>query len=99
MSCAENSSPAAVQSAVCADEKDDGNWAARLLAQETEEKQEGPLPPRQIGKEPEARGAQTPQQMEKQGTLERRHHHQQGKPVPAASPARPFGALEAFDGV
>ena len=75
MMCAGNSSPASVQSAVCIDWKDDGNWAARLPAQEAQEEQEGPLPPIHEGREQEEKVAQTAQQMEKEGTHEERHHH------------------------
>jgi hypothetical protein len=96
MICAENMSPASVRSAVCADWTDDGNWAARLPAQEAKGEQE-PLPPIHVGKKQEERGTQTPQQMEKEGTLEERHHQQQGKLVPEASPARTCGAPGAFD--
>jgi hypothetical protein len=53
-----NSSPDSVRYAVCIDWKDDGNWAARLPAQEAEGEQEEPLPPIQVGKEPEERVAQ-----------------------------------------
>jgi len=84
MICAGNSSPASARSAVCTDWTDDGNWAARLPAQETKGEQE-------------ERGAQTLQQMKKEATLERRHHHQPRKCVPEASPARTCGALGAFD--
>ena len=93
-----NSSPASVRSAVCADWKDDGNWAARLPAQKAKGEQEEPLPPRHEGREQEERVAQTPQQMEKEGTLEERHHHQPGKLAPDASPALTCEALAAFDG-
>jgi hypothetical protein len=92
-----NISPASVRSAVCTDWKDDGNWAARLPAQGTKGEQEEPLPPIHEGREQEERVAQTPQQMEKEGTLELRHHQQQGKLMLVASLVRTCGAREACD--
>src|SRR5712692_4149530 len=86
-----NMSSDSVRSAVCADWKDDRNWAARLPTQEE------PLPPIHVGKEQEEIFAQTQQQIEKEGTLERRHQQQQGKLVPVAQLALTFGVLEACD--
>jgi len=65
-----NISPDSGRYAVCVD----WNWAARLPAEEAEREQEELLPPIQIGREQEERVAQTQQQMEKEGTLERKHH-------------------------
>jgi hypothetical protein len=93
-----NIPPGSERYAVCADWEDNRNWAARLLAQEAKGEREEPLPPIHVGKKQEELCAQIPQQSEQEGTLERRHHHQQGKQVPEASPARTCGALAAFDG-
>jgi len=82
----ESSSPAAVWSARCAHGKDERNWAAMLSAQEAEQGQE-------------QRGEETPQQMEQEGTFERRHQHQGAKLMSAASPAWICGALAVCDGV
>lgn len=52
-----NISPDSVRSAVCADWKDDRNWAVLRETQETEGEQEEILPPIQMGKEQEERVA------------------------------------------
>jgi hypothetical protein len=97
MICDESILPASVQHAMCADWKDDRNWAARLPAWEAKEELEGTLPPIPEGREPEERVAQTQQQIE-QETKDGRNCHQQGKLAPEASPERICGVLEAFDG-
>jgi hypothetical protein len=91
-----NISPASVRYAVCADWKDDRNWAARLPAQEAEGEQEELLPPIQVGKEPEETVAQTQQQMEEE-TKEGRNCQPHVKLASEASLALTFGVLEAFD--
>ena len=90
-------SPDSVRSAVCIDWKDDGNWAARLPAQEAQGEREEPLPPIQVGKEQEEIFAQMQQQIE-EGTPEKGVCQLQGKLVPVVQFAPTFGVLEALDG-
>jgi hypothetical protein len=53
---------------------------------------------RLLAQEAKERGAQTPQQMEQEETLERRHQHQEAKLVSEASPAWICGALAVCGG-